>query len=231
MIGITNFDYADSEHKELMANFFLLGEKGKTLAEDSSGHLDGWGVGYYKEGKAFVRKSAGSIVAEKNRYFKILEKIGKSPVLIAHFRKSAWPDTNTVANSHPFEHKNILFAHNGTIYDYEKLIGQIEHKDRLAHKVLDSEMFARFIVTRRTGNLKKKLSQAISVIRENNKYSSLNCLLTDGKNLYAYREYTKNPEYYTLFSARSGKSKIYSSEEVSEKLDWEIFPPRHTVSG
>lgn len=221
MLGITNFDY--DKHSELLRNFFKLAETGKTLKGDSCGHLDGWGIGWYKNSRAFIHKSGKPITKEKDAYFGLLEKIGRSLVLIAHLRKSAYSDPNTKKDAHPFKYKNVIFAHNGTICDYEKLIGQISPQDKPPYKALDSEIYARFIISRSARNLKKKLSEAVSFIRENNKYSSLTCLLTDGKTLYAYREFTKSPEYYTLYRARSGKSNIISSEPVSDKLDWEAL--------
>ncbi|MDI6641191.1 MAG: hypothetical protein QME68_02650 [Elusimicrobiota bacterium] len=85
MLGIKNFDY--TLHKELLESFFKLAQVGKTLKGDTSGHLDGWGIGYYKNGEAVVHKSANSVIKEGKEFFEIVEKIVTSKVLIIHYQK------------------------------------------------------------------------------------------------------------------------------------------------
>lgn len=221
ILGIKHFDYI--KHKELVENFFQLAETGKTLKGDSPGHTDGWGIGYYKNGEAVVHKSGGSVIKEKRNFFAILEKIAHSKVLILHFRKSAWTNTNSAKNSHPFQYKNILFAHNGTIYDYKKLLKDIELDNKSTFNGFDSEIYFLYIINHLSLGLKNAFKKSVSQIKKNNKYSSLTSIFTDGRVLYAYREYTKSPDYYTLYSTQLDNSKIISSEPVSEKLKWKIL--------
>src|SRR4030042_2976014 len=137
MLGLKNFVFR--KHREILENFFELAESGKTLPGDPPGHLDGWGIGYYKNGKAFVHKSGGSIVEEKQDFFKTCEKVGTSRILLLHLRKSAWSDTSSPVHAHPFAAGNILFSHNGTIRDFKSLRKEITHD--IPHPgALDSEV-------------------------------------------------------------------------------------------
>ncbi len=206
-----------------MENFFKLAEIGKVPEGSSPGHTDGWGIGHYKNGEAVVLKSGGSVIKEKNDFFSTIEKIAYPKVLVIHFRKSAWPGTNRAENSQPFKNKNILFAHNGTIYDYEKLLKNIKLDDRLHFNALDSETYFLHIMNSISLGLENAFKKSVSQIKKNNRYSSLTCIFTDGNTLYAYREYSKSPDYYTLYSVKLGNSAIISSEPISEKLNWKIL--------
>jgi len=221
MLGIKHFDY--TKHRELVENFFKLAEIGKVPENSNPGHTDGWGIGYYKNDEAVVRKSGGSVIKEKSDFFETLGKIAYSPVLIIHFRKSAWAGTNSPDNSHPFQYKHILFAHNGTIYDYKNLLKDIKPNDRLQFAALDSEVFFLYIINNISSGIDHAFKKSVSHIMKNNRYSSLTCVFTDGCSLYAFREYTKSPDYYTLYYAKLGNSDIISSEPISEKINWEIL--------
>lgn len=118
---------------------------------------------------------------------------------------------------------DILFAHNGTIYDYKNLLKNIKPKNNSHFNSLDSEVFFLYIMNFISSGLENAFKKSVSQIIKNNKHSSLTCIFTDGHTLYAYREYSKSPDYYTLYSAKLGNSGIISSEPVSQKLKWEIL--------
>jgi len=221
ILGIKNFDYR--KHKELVENFFQLAEIGKTLKGDTKGHTDGWGIGCYESGKAVVWRSDKSVIKERDVFFKTIKNIKSSKVLIVHFRKSAWENTNSPENSHPFQYKNILFAHNGTIYDYKKLLKNITPKNEPSPNVLDSEVYFRYLMNSLSSDIEQTFKNSVAQIKKKNKYSSLTCIFTDGNTLYAYREYTKSPNYYTLYHSQIGNSSIISSEPISSKLNWQIL--------
>lgn len=214
ILGIKNFDY--QIHKGVIEEFFKLAQSGKTLPGDSKGHLDGWGIGHYQDGQAIVFKSGNSVVEEKDKFFKKIKEIAKSKILIVHFRKSAWKNTSSVKNSHPFKYKNYLFAHNGTIYDYKKL---------LKINALDSETFFRFILDSPGDSPTEKIKNAVEYIRNNHKFSSLTFLFSEGTNLYAYRDYQKFPDYYTLYQHNS----LISSQPPPVKKHWKILKSKKLV--
>ncbi|HCJ66093.1 MAG TPA: class II glutamine amidotransferase [Elusimicrobia bacterium] len=214
MLGIKNFDY--QKHKKVIEEFFKLAQSGKTLPGNSPGHLDGWGIGYYQNGQAIVFKSGNSVVEEKDKFFKKIREIAKSKILILHFRKSAWKNTSNTKNAHPFKYKNYLFAHNGTIYDYKHL---------LKMNALDSETFFRFILGSPGNSPTEKIKKAVENIKNKHKFSSLTFLFSEGINLYAYRDYQKSPDYYTLYQDNS----LISSQPLPFKNRWKILKSKKLV--
>ncbi len=270
ILGIKNFVYL--KHKELIENFFSLAETWKVLRGDRKGHTDGWGIGYYESGKAVVRRSGKSVIKERDVFFKTIKKIKSAKVLIVHFRKSAWPGTNSKENSQPFRYKNILehpdfhwdvglggvrgeesaspcgvtvpiksgrqrgvspygsipegdilFAHNGTIYDYKKLLKEIAPENRPQPNALDSEIYFHYLIDNLSLDIENAFKKSVNRIKKKNKHSSLTCIFTDGNTFYAYREYTKSADYYTLYHSEFGNSEIISSEPISPQLKWQIL--------
>ena len=217
MLGITNFNW--KEHKEIIENFFALARVGKTLRGDPRGHLDGWGIGYYKNGAARLIKSAGSCLEEKTVFFNAVKNAGTSSVLIVHLRKSAWPQTTAKRNAHPFLIDNNLFAHNGTVRDYQRLLAHIPPRRRPRASALDSEVLFSYIMNSKKSDITDKLAASLEYVRDNCAYSALNTLLTDGKTLMAFRDYTIHAGYYSLFHAARGGAGIVCSEPVSGKLN------------
>jgi len=219
ILSIKNFCY--TEHKQVIENFFVLAENGKVPPKNPKGHLDGWGIGWYEGKTAKLYKSGNSVVEEKEKFFSLLEEIKETKILIVHFRKSAWENTNSPKNSHPFKYKNILFAHNGTIYNYEKILPQINHPRRV--NMLDSEAFFYLIVSMNEENLKEKFKKAVEEIKNKCNYSSLTCVFSDSENLYAYRSFTKLKDYYTLYYTKTNNSFLICSEPIGEDLNWKIL--------
>ncbi len=221
MLGLKNFVFR--KHREILENFFELATSGKSPPGDTPGHLDGWGIGFYKNGKAIVHKSGGSIVEEKREFFETCERVNTSRILLLHLRKSSWSGTSKVAHAHPFAVGNILFAHNGTIRDFKPLREKIIH-DPPPPGALDSEIYFRYVMSFAPLDLAKAFGKAACHIRKVHTYSSLTCLLADGNLLYAFREYTKDPWYYSLYDAPTGEATIVASQPVSPDLRWKMLP-------
>jgi glutamine amidotransferase len=221
MLGLKNFVF--QKHREILENFFKLAESGKSPPGDTPGHLDGWGIGFYKNEKAVVHKSGGSIVEEKQEFFETCERVKASSILLLHLRKSSWSGTSTLAHAHPFTAGNILFAHNGTIRDFKTLRKKITH-DPPDPEVLDSEIYFRYVMNFASLGLAKAFQRAACHIKTNHTYSSLTCLLADGNLLYTFREYTKDPWYYSLYYAPAQEATIVASQPVSPHLHWRMLP-------
>jgi predicted glutamine amidotransferase len=221
MIGITNFSY--NKHKVILEDFIRLAERGKIPPNNPPGHLDGWGIAYYKKGKAVVFKSGGSILKEKYVFFNKLKELGKTGILIAHLRKSSWNYTSSKANSHPFKLGNYILGHNGTILDFKKLGKSLPKKYRPSSKALDSEMYLRHLAAS-IGPSTSGLEAAIDHLKKRYKHTSLSCLFSDGLKLYVYREFTRLPRYYTLYHTKKKGSDLICSEPVNKKLSWKLLP-------
>ena len=223
LFGIKNYDL--NKHHKLLENFCELARTGNVMAGDPPGHQDGWGLGYYRDGKAVLHKSGGSLTEEKDVFFSALAQAQSSPLVIAHLRKSAWAQTSTAEHAHPFLYNNALFAHNGTVRDYKSLLPAIHLPGIDLSRALDTEVFFLYALSfvNPETNLESAFGKAVENIRRHNTYSALNCLLTDGKKLIACRDYSAHPGYYTLYHASDGGSEIISSEPVSPQLQWRLL--------
>ncbi len=221
MLGLTNFIF--QRHKKVIENFFELARSGKFLPEDSPGHLDGWGIGFYRNGKVMVHKSGGSILKERREFFEVCRSVKSSNILLLHLRKSSWKDTSRRHHAHPFAIGNTLFVHNGTVRDYKTLRQKIVHHPPTS-RALDSEVYFHYIMEFISLGLAKAFRKATREIISNHSYSSLTCLFSDGNRLYGFREYTKAPWYYSLYYAFDADTTIVASEPVSPDLRWKMIP-------
>jgi len=226
MLGIRN--YSRAEHGEALEDFFLLAEKGNVLPGSSPGHRDGWGIGFYKKGRPVLHKSGACLTGEKADFERLARAADGSPVLVVHLRKAVWENTSCARHSHPFLAGDFMFAHNGTITDYQRLLSEPGTTGETAEvkpdNPLDTEVFFHYVLRRIHLGAARALKESLREIIGSMSYSSLNCLMSDGKRLYAFREYTKNPDYYTLFHARLGRSELVCSERVCPGLAWKALP-------
>lgn len=230
MIGIRHFDF--SRHRDLLNSFIGLGRTGAVPPGNPPGHLDGWGIGWYQNGKAQVYKSGGSVIDERIGALTVLEKIGHSSVLICHLRKAAWDKTASSLHAHPFLRDQVLFCHNGTILDYRKLAETIVPVRQAAlSAMLDTEVWFEYMFALRAGdNLQHVFETSVQHIKERCEYTSLNSLLSDPNRIYAYRAFTRYPDYYSLYYAPDGDANIVCSEPVGTGLDWALLEPDKVYS-
>ncbi|OPY87912.1 MAG: hypothetical protein A4E72_01411 [Syntrophus sp. PtaU1.Bin208] len=217
LLGITNFDFA--EHRQFIDSFCDLARTGHVMAGDPPGHGDGWGMAVSLNGRWVVHKSGRNLLEETSQVQSLLREVGKGPVLILHLRKSAWSNSATTRHAHPFQYKNAVFAHNGTIYNYRGLIPGISLPG-LADDVLDTEVFFLRVMSDSSPFLADAFLNTVSIIQRDFSFSALNCLFSDGRNLFAYRDYTKEPDYYSLFKASYKNSWFISSQPLTENLSW-----------
>ena len=221
MLGVKKFEYA--RDKEILENFLALADNGNVLPGSAPGHHEGWGIGYYENGRPVVHKSGGSAAEEKEDFWKACARIDHSEVLLVHLRKSSWRGTSIADHAHPFSHEGFLFAHNGTIRDYKKLLEEITEQEKPYPGALDSEVYFRYVMNFASLGLKKAFRNAVQHIKKYNRYSSLTCLFSDGNKLYGYRECSEHPEYYSLYHAPFGDATLISSQPLSPHLQWKML--------
>lgn len=217
VLGITQFDY--TRHQTIVRRFYELADSGIVMEEDPPGHKDGWGLAFYLEGELVVHKSGTNLLEETSRVDRILNDVGSSPLMILHLRKSAWADTSNTRHAHPFHLGNTVFFHNGVVYDYEGLIPLI-NVPGLGADARDTEVFFYHVMSGASSDLGQKFLDSATLIQQKHHFSALNCLLSDGVKLYAYRDYAKEEDYYSLYKARSENCCFVSSEPLDETMQW-----------
>jgi glutamine amidotransferase len=192
------------------------------MAEDPPGHMDGWGLAFYQQGELVVHKSGVNILEETDKVIRILSAARSSPLLILHLRKSAWANTSSILHAHPFYRDNAVFFHNGVVYDYQGLIPDIRIPG-LGADARDTEVFFYHVLSGASRDLGQAFLDTAALIKRKHRFSALNCLFSDGVKLYAYRDYTKEPDYYSLYKAFSEGSCFISSEPLDENIRWEMM--------
>jgi predicted glutamine amidotransferase len=222
MLGLKNFEY--DKHKEILENFLALADTGNVPpGSKKPGHHDGWGIGYYENGQAVVHKSGGSAAEEKRDFWETCSSIGRSKIILVHLRKSSYTDTPIADDAHPFSHEGLLFAHNGTVKDYETLLMEFTGRDKPRPDARDSEVYFRYMMKFASLGAVKAYKKAVQHIKKYNSYTSPTCLFSDGNRLYGYREYSKNPEYYSLYYATFEDTVVISSQPLSPRLQWKMM--------
>lgn len=220
ILGITHFDYA--RHQRIVARFCGLARSGAVMAGDPPGHEDGWGLAFYQQGRLVVHKSGGNLLAETDQVMGLLSAAQSSPLLILHLRKSAWANTSSTRHAHPFHHDNKVFFHNGVVYDYQGLIADITLPG-LQADARDTEVLFYHVLSGSSGDLGRDFLASAALIQRQYKFSALNCLFSDGVTLFAYRDYAKEPDYYSLYKACAQGSWLISSEPLDENIRWEMM--------
>ena len=129
------------------ATFWLL-EAPDSLARQSRREPDGTGVGWFDDaGRPRVAKQP--LAAYEDLAFAHEARELESTTFVAHIR---YATTGRVQarNTHPFEQRGRLFAHNGVVRDLEQLEQQLGEHRSLVRGDTDSErLFA--LVTREIG--------------------------------------------------------------------------------
>lgn len=95
--------------------------------------------------------------------------------------------------------------------------------DRKLKHSLDSEVYLHFVVSNLHKDVRDTFRKSVTLIKQKYDHSSLTCIFSDGAKLYAYREFTKRPDYYTLYQTKLGNSTIICSEPVSDRLSWQLL--------
>ena len=97
------------------------------MANQASYHSDGWGIGYFiGEDPYLFRTSKGA--AQDDSFRRFSEGL-RSNTLLVHIRKATVGSIDPI-NSHPFRYGSWLFAHNGTIFGFDKI------KERMQAEIL-----------------------------------------------------------------------------------------------
>jgi predicted glutamine amidotransferase len=169
-------------------------------------HSDGWGIGYYVGDQAHRVRSIHS--AYQDREYQDLARNLASETMLAHVRQSSMGSV-AINNCHPFNYRQWLFAHNGTIYGFPQVQDRVRNMipDPLRREIqgdTDSEHAFFLLLARlqerhplldKTVDLPEVRNAVVSTIQEltklcpgeKEKRSEFNFMLTDGRMLLASR--------------------------------------------
>ncbi|MHB8701666.1 MAG: class II glutamine amidotransferase [Nitrososphaerales archaeon] len=196
----------------LLKSFRELASCGKVKQGSPPGHSDGWGaVAWHLDSPYYLAREPKD--AHTDTIFdEMLLKIESSPItthFIAHLRKASL-GAKTRENTHPFIQGKWAFAHNGTIR-------KLNLKDRT-----DSEWFFLSLMKEAEehgGDMLEAIKSQVQSVRALYNYSSITFLLSDGRSMFAYRDYSGHDDYYTLYYADTKRGFIVCQEKIID-ADW-----------
>lgn len=191
--------------KELSMEFRLLADTGRIPPErhQTSGHKDGWGItmsNSEKSAMTSVMRQLGS-ASNSSCYREAFDSIETQPhVVLCHLRKASDNIPITLSNAHPFYCREWALIHNGTVFDAEFL--PRDPRLPITSDRSDTEYLLYYLITKindkNTGKSRLKIiADAVRAI--NVDYTSTNCLLSNGNELFVIRNYRKWDDYYTLY--------------------------------
>jgi glutamine amidotransferase len=197
------------------ATFWLL-EAPDSLAQQSRREPDGTGLGTFDaEGHPVVSKQP--LAAYEDQQFAEAAREVSSRTFIAHVR---YASTGAVSpeNTHPFEQRGRLFAHNGVIGEPERLEPELGDARDLVRGETDSERYFALITREieRDGDVGAATVRAASWIAEHLPVYALNLVLITPTDLWALR-YPDVHELFVLARAAGGASGDRHLEHASAR--------------
>jgi glutamine amidotransferase len=172
--------------ERVRATFWLL-EASDSLSRQSRREPDGTGLGFYDEdGSPHVVKAP--LAAYRDHEFAREAREVCSRTFIAHIRYAS-TGAVTKVNTHPFEQRGRLFAHNGVIGDLPSLEHELGSAIELVDGETDSERFFALITREieHAGDVGQGIARAARWVAENLPVYALNVILIDEDELWALR--------------------------------------------
>jgi predicted glutamine amidotransferase len=197
------------------ATFWLL-EAPDSLAQQSRREPDGTGLGTFDDsGRPIVSKQP--LAAYEDQAFAQEAREVSSRTFVAHVR---YASTGAVSpeNTHPFEQRGRLFAHNGVIEDVDRLEQRLGDARSLVRGETDSERYFALITKEieRDGDVGGAIVRATSWIGDNLPVFALNLILITDSELWALR-YPDVHELFVLERAAGGPTGRRHLEHASAR--------------
>ena len=181
------------------------------------GHKDGWGITMTHQGQTAMTPAIRQLGSahEASRYRDTINAVSGTPeIVLCHLRKASDIIPITLANAHPFIHNGWAIIHNGTVFNAESLLRDPGFETTSDGS--DTEHFFHYLLTKMENTLSGRMARTIAnaVASIDTDYSALNCILSNGREMYAIRQYRKWDDYYTLYTYRLPGSIVISSQPV-----------------
>lgn len=234
----------------------IQAQQGQVFPGDNAGHEDSWGIGWLDEGgRVSLLRETGS--AMNSPFFVFAAETagraaagsGPARVLLGHLRKASCGAV-TSENAHPVRvdplegqsGDSLLVIHNGT------LRGSLLHWAREAsgalgrseaHSDSDTVVLAGWLAAQAIGaSIGTRLSALAEAVRAllnqasqegdpSRSYSAINLMVAAPEGLYTLRQFSGNPEYYTLLARpmQEREGWIVASEPTDTAPGWEQLTP------
>jgi len=235
----------------LQEAYHSLITQSRSSKETISGvNADGFGVGWYDFSIDETPAVFRSILPAWNdeNLINIAGKV-KSNCFIGHIRESTIGSVG-ISNCHPFAHEQMLFAHNGTIHNFEKIKRDlINNLDQPLYDKLDGQtdsehfflLWLSILYQNADGiscqTMRKAMEEALRKInsllhaREAPLDYRINSVLTTGKELMATRYIsTDKRKAHSLYFSRMHHGVVVASERLTNEVEeWKEVPYNHAL--
>ncbi|MGE5556922.1 MAG: class II glutamine amidotransferase [Caulobacteraceae bacterium] len=196
------------------------------FAEHSCRNPHGWGIAYYKDSEAILKKMPEE--ARSSPDFYRVAETAESNIIISHIRNASCGEQHE-RNCHPFKRvfqgKSWVFAHNGHVDGvarHPRALGETD-SESVFNMLLDSiEEYS----SSGSGTEYSGLVAGISGIFTNYEYGrdvKLNFVMSEGTDLYAFNHHPQKPMYYARSSSPHGDYVIVSTQML-DGIVWERLP-------
>jgi predicted glutamine amidotransferase len=173
--------------ERVKATFWLLNAP-DSLSAQSHRDPDGTGLGWFDQtGRPRVSKQAIPAYDDADFAMRAHELISRT--FIAHIRFAS-TGALELRNTHPFEQRGRLFAHNGVIGDLPALDAHLGEARELVRGDTDSERFFALItreIAASGGDIERGISSACTWVARNLPLLAINFVLTEPEGLWALR--------------------------------------------
>jgi len=192
----------------------------------TGGHVSGWGMYARCEEVAAVHIRS-SVDARVDPLYEeaaaTIQALKGRRVFMAHLRRASRGSVK-VSNNHPFVVNGRAFMHNGSVkLKAIPLPGNVKPVGET-----DSEkLFLMLLEGFEDGDALRTVQSLARKVGE--RATSMTFLMNDGGSLYAYRHYSRNGAYYTLYYALSEGSVFFASEPFLKGLSWRLIRNRSLV--
>lgn len=185
--------YIDTNSK--LINSHLLSSL--LLTDTFISHQDGFGV--FNGDTLFKDVDCPHIFPELGNW--ILENTTKKSIL-AHVRQASFGTKIDIKNNHPFESKNLILAHNGTLAI--KIDKKVKNHDTLFKDIIDSAIFLSYL--------------ELSYAKSKNLVTSLNETMENFTGKFAFLIFEKSTKNY--YAIRGDSADLYISTVVTTENEF-----------
>lgn len=241
-------------NKPVNVRFSFYSSPVSSFSELSKRNPDGWGIAWLNARRWKVFKEPLDLYSSEKAYRLIQRVYGR--IMVSHIRYATHGELRR-ENTHPWLYKDWVFAHNGVIYDANRVEEMLGDEYRDLEGETDSEIFFHLLVQEITfkGDPVEGVRSAIGKLVGSGVYfASLNFIASDGVKLYALRYAEELPDYYTLYYIKrptpglelshlsqatrqlittklsSGeKAVIVASEPMSDEYHWRLIPNKNLL--
>lgn len=212
MVGVV---FRDQFPMSILTDLRMVSREGAIPGRKQRGHRDGWGIASFVDGTPVYLGRSPTWAAEDPSFDIAVNKASKlrpPSIVIGHIRAASRGKAELV-NTHPFIVGGIVLGHNGTISG----LNPTTERRRLGET--DSELLALALADRyeRKHDLRTALKTVIRDEVLDREFTGAILIVSDGKTLCGYRDYSENGSYYDLCLA-AGKGSIVLFQETADGI-------------